>query len=157
MAGFGAAKGKSSPAKKGPAKKQLSPKRQWDIYRELIGNGEQPGTVYAGLPDGKWIACGQVVSESPGTVAQAAQLHKRLILEHAVRCNPALSPVKKQLTCGIENADGSPELLGKQTLPEGLRAGYYGTPDTASGYYVTYGAASEAFTGKGKKAGLGGY
>ncbi|KAL1521127.1 hypothetical protein AB1Y20_022681 [Prymnesium parvum] len=151
LSGFGNAK------KRPPPKKQLSPKRQWDVYRELLEQGAEPTPVYARSPGGTWIGCGQVAVQSPGTSGQAAQMHKRLILEHAVRCNPSLTAVKAQLVCGVLGPDGEPVELEKQEVPTGLRAGYYGTPDAMSGYYMTYDAASEAFTGSTKKAGMGGF
>ena len=164
MAGFGGGAAKPSGAKsakkggkKASPKKQLSPKRQWDIYRELVDEGSTPTEVFAQIPDGKWISCGEVVAQAPGTAAQAAQVHKRLILEHAVRCNPVLTPKKTELICGIAGDDGEPTVLAKQEVPDTLRAGYFGTPDPSSGYYVMYGAASEGFTGSAKKAGMGGY
>ena len=154
MAGFGggAKPVKKKAGKKAAPKKQLSPKRQWDVYRELVDQGSAKAEVFAQTPDsGKWIPCGEVAVEKAGTLKQAAQMHKRLILEHAVRCNPALSSKAKELVCGIAGADGEPEVLTKEEVPDKLRAGYYGTPDEPSGYYVMYGAASEGFTGSAKK------
>jgi len=165
LAGFGAAakKGAAKPkaskkgAKKAAPKKALSPKRQWDVYTELVSAGATPATVYAQLPDSKWIDCGEVAVEAPGTIAQAAQMHKRLILEHAVRCNPGLTPRKTELVCGISGSDDEPVALEKVDVPEKLRSGYKGTPDESSGYYCFVGAASEGFTGNAKKAGMGGF
>jgi len=166
MAGFGAAgKGKASKAKSkskakpAPAAK-LSPKRQWDIHRELVKAGQEAAYVFARLPDddASWIPMGEVSAEAPGTKEQAAQLHKRLILEHTVRCKPTLMPRSRELICGVaESADAEPVPLQKCEVPQNLRAGYAGTPDTASGYYVTYNAASDAFTGTSKKLGMGGF
>ena len=102
---------------------------------------------------------GEVSAEAPGTNEQAAQLHKRLILEHTVRCKPTLMPRSRELICGIAESasDAEPVPLKKCEVPSTLRAGYAGTPDPASGYYVTYGAASDAFTGASKKLGMGGF
>lgn len=84
MAGFGggtpaAGKGKSKGKGKGAAtvKAKISPKRQWDVYRELIKEGATPVSVFAKLPDeDKWYDAGRVVAATPGTGEEAAQYHK---------------------------------------------------------------------------------
>ena len=81
--------------KKGGAKPKvdkkatLSPRRQWDKFKELVSGGAPRHRVYAQL-EGKWTECGEI-AVSGGTAAQGAQFNKRLILEHAVRINPALT------------------------------------------------------------------
>ena len=90
--------------------------------------------------------------------ARVSLLSAGLVLEHAVRCNPVLTSRSRELVCGIAlTAADEPVPLAKVDVPKGLRAGYEGTPDEGSGYYVTYGAASDAFTGNSKKLGMGGF
>lgn len=172
MAGFGAGggsksggkakAGKSKTASKAP-KAQLSPKRQWDIFTELQkADGTSSIAVFAKLPedDAQWYFCGEVNAAKPATPEQSAAVHKRLILEHAVRCNPVLTARARELVCGTapSEEDPAPTILPKQgELPKPQEVGFFGKPDTASGYYVNYGAASEAFTGSSKKLGMGGF
>ena len=167
MAGFGGAGGKTKGGKtkakgKGGAaaakKAALSPKRQWDIFRELQKDGAPSLSVFA-LDGDKSYWCGEVNAAAPATMEQSAAVHKRLILEHAVRCNPALTPRARELTLGVAtSAEDAPEPLPKQEkLPAPQSVGYAGKADPSSGYYVTYGAASEAFTGSSKKLGMGGF
>ena len=141
MAGFGAsAPKKGGGKKKGGAKKagtsgtQVSPKRQWDIFKELVSSGEKRTAVFAQL-DGKWTEGGDVAVSPPATAAQAAQVNKRLILEHAPRVKPALQLRAKELVAGVLGADGEPELLTKQEVPEGIVCGFEGAAD-ASGMYA---------------------
>lgn len=169
MAGFGAGSGASKKGgkkvNKKPAEKkaQLSPKRQWDIFKELRSGSAPIKSVFAKLPDegASWIWVGEVSAKEPNTPEQSATVHKRLILEHAVRCNPSLTARARELICGIApTAEDEPEILPKQdtaSLPPPQSCGYEGKEDSASGYYVTYGAASEAFTGSSKKLGMGGF
>ena len=142
MAGFGASKPKKGGGKKkGSAKKavratamDVSPKRQWDKFKELVSSGEKRTAVFAQL-DGKWTEVGDVAVAPPATAAQAAQVNKRLILEHAPRVKPALQLRSKELVAGIAGADGEPELLTKQEVPEGIVCGFEGAAD-ASGMYA---------------------
>ena len=144
MAGFGGG-GAAKPAKKGSkggkkaaTKKSsdMSPKRQWDVFKELVSSGSPRVPVFAKLPDDdKWSEVGEVAVKAPGTPAQAVQFQKRLILEHAPRVNPALQNRARELIAGLAaDADSEPEALGKQELPEGLNCGFEGGPD-ASGKY----------------------
>ena len=140
MAGFGgAASGGKTGGKKGGKKAKagksgsLTPKRQWDQFRDLVSGGAERTRVYAQL-DGKWTEVGDVAVKSPGTPAQAAQYNKRLILEHAARVKPALQLRARELVAGIAGAGGEPEALAKQEVPEGLVSGFEGLPD-ASGKY----------------------
>jgi hypothetical protein len=140
MAGFGGAPKKASIKKsgaKGSAASKLSPKRQWDTYKELVKRkkGVEACGVHARLDD-KWHNVGTVaVDMATGTVLQAAQANKRLILEHAARVNPALALKAKDLVAGIAREGEDPIELVKQQLPEGLRSGFEGLPD-ASGFYT---------------------
>lgn len=165
MAGFGGAapkgKGKAGKRAKPAAAAALKPKAQWDNFRELVRKSE-PTAVFATLPGSdKWYEVGEVVAAGGASAAQAAQLHKRLILEHAVRVYPSLTPSARELQLGVaESAGAEPTApLAKCDVPDGLkeRAGFAGKPDPASGYYVTYAAASDAFTGSSKKLGMGGF
>ena len=144
MAGFGApaAKGSkgskkgSKTSKKGVGKTaELSPKRQWDKFKELVSVGAERHAVFAQLDD-KWTVVGSVAVASPGTAAQAAQFNKRLILEHAPRVNPALQLRAKELVCGLAGADGEPEALTKQEVATSLECGFEGAPD-ATGKYAS--------------------
>ena len=109
MAGFGGSakpppkaskgKGKSKGAQTAASKRQLSPKRQWDVHKRLVKDGATQAAVHAYLPpaagaegDGQWLEVGTVSVGAGGTLEQAARLNKRFILEHAVRLNPALTP-----------------------------------------------------------------
>ena len=172
MAGFGGAgkakKGGKAKAKSSgkaavaPKKAALSPKRQWDIFKELQKAGAPSCSVFAKLPDddAKWFWCGEVNCVASATPEKSAAVHKRLILEHAVRCNPVLTARSRELLCGTApGEEAEPTVLAKQEgeLPPPQDVGFAGKADTASGYYVMYGAASEAFTGSSKKLGMGGF
>merc|ERR1719399_397285 len=100
MAGFGA------PAAKGKAKggKEIAPKRQWDQYKALVKSGAKPVAVFAKL-DNAWAEVGSVAVSS-GPPAQAAQLQKRLILEHAVRVEPTFASRGRELELGVAGEDG---------------------------------------------------
>ena len=179
MAGFGGGakpsskaskgKGKSKGAQTAASKRQLSPKRQWDVHTQLVKDGATQAAVHAYLPpaagaegDGQWLEVGTVSVGAGGTLEQAARLNKRFILEHAVRLNPALTPRSKELQCGLSaagKADAPPSLLAKGVeVPDDLVAGFCGTPHPPSGYYVHYdGAAADAFVaGSSKRAGRSG-
>ena len=143
MAGFGAApKGKgSAKGKKGakskkaaaPPSAELSPKRQWDRFKELVSGGAPRTAVFASLDD-KWTEVGDVAVASPGTPEQAAQFNKRLILEHAPRVKPALRLRARELVVGIVGADGEPVALAKQEVPADLESGFEGAPDSSGMY-----------------------
>jgi hypothetical protein len=135
MAGFGGAGAKKAGAKKAKVDKKaaLSPRRQWDKFKDLVSSGADRHKVFARLDD-KFYECGDV-AVAGGTVAQAAQYNKRLILEHAVRVNPALTLRARELITGIAGADGEPEVLEKQEkAPDGMECGFEGLAD-ASGMY----------------------
>ena len=143
MAGFGASAstGSKTKKKKGAgggakaAKTELSPKRQWDKFKDLVSDGAERVAVYAKLPDDKWIEVGEVAVGAKGTAAQAAQFNKRLILEHAPRVHPPFGLRAKDLIAGIAGDDGQPEVLTRQEVPDGLKCGFEGAPD-ASGKYA---------------------
>ena len=130
MAGFGApAGGKSANV----AKTELSPKRQWDKFKELVADGSPRHRVFVQLDD-KWTEVGDLAVAPPGTPAQAAQYNKRLIMEHASRVAPALALRSTELKLGIEGENGEPVLLTKQEVPDKLMCGFEGEAD-ASGKY----------------------
>lgn len=141
MAGFGAAAGgsgkkaKAAGGKKKVAKPaDLSPKRQWDKFKELVSDGAPRVKVYGGL-DGKWVEVGEVaVKANSGTAEQAAQFNKRLILEHAPRVELVWKLKARELVVGIAGSDGEPTLLTKQDVPEGLSCGFEGAPDSTGMY-----------------------
>ena len=146
MAGFGAAskKGKTKPKK---AKASLDYRTQWDIFRELRDTSDQVQTssVYAKLPDGKWLNVGGIIVEAPGTKHQAVMMHKRLVLEHAARLHPNLAVRARELICGYstnaalqDEPQSKSEIvqLEKCIVPPGLRAGFQGVPDPKSRMYV---------------------
>ena len=132
MAGFGAPAGGKS-AKPVVAKTELSPKRQWDKFKELVADGSPRHRVFVQLDD-KWTEVGDLAVAPPGTPAQAAQYNKRLILEHASRVAPALALRSTELKLGIEGENGEPVLLTKQEVPDKLMCGFEGEAD-ASGKY----------------------
>ena len=143
MAGFGgaAASGKQQKAtkakavKKSAAKKELSAKRQWDKFKELVSNGSDRIACYAMAPGSKWVQVGEVAVEAPGTGAQAALFNKRLILEHAPRVQPSLQLRTSELIAGIAGPDGEPIILTKEEVPPNLQSGFEGVAD-ASGKYT---------------------
>jgi hypothetical protein len=132
MAGFGAPAGGKS-AKPVVAKTELSPKRQWDKFKELVADGSPRHRVFVQLDD-KWTEVGDLAVAPPGTPAQAAQYNKRLIMEHASRVAPALALRSTELKLGIEGENGEPVLLTKQEVPDKLMCGFEGEAD-ASGKY----------------------
>lgn len=139
LAGFGGASSKGKSKKTKAKEASLSPKRQWDKFKELVSSGAPRVKVYAQL-DEKWTEVGDVAVDASGTSAQAAQFNKRLILEHAVRVNPALQLRARELQLGIEGSDGSPEALAKQSVPLGLSCGFEGLPDSTGKYAKVRGA-----------------
>eukprot|EP00320_Phaeocystis_rex_P020429 CAMPEP_0119062504 /NCGR_PEP_ID=MMETSP1178-20130426/6075_1 /TAXON_ID=33656 /ORGANISM="unid sp, Strain CCMP2000" /LENGTH=166 /DNA_ID=CAMNT_0007043791 /DNA_START=130 /DNA_END=630 /DNA_ORIENTATION=- len=146
MAGFGASKKKASKAK--ARKKKLPPggmtaKESWDVFRELRSSDNVlTTTVFARLPDDKWLNVGGVIVEAPGSRMEAVNAHKRLILEHAARMHPKLAVRSRELVCGfIETgeAPGAVVPLERCPVPPDLRAGFQGLPDAKSGMYVIRG------------------
>ena len=133
MAGFGAPAGGKSAKQAVAAKTELSPKRQWDKFKELLADGSPRHRVFVQLDD-KWTEVGEVAVAPPGTPAQAAQYNKRLIMEHAPRVAPALALRSTELKLGIEGDNGEPVLLTKQEVPDKLMCGFEGEAD-ASGKY----------------------
>ena len=59
----------------------------------------------------------------------------------ACRVKPALALKAKELKCGVAGDDGTPTVLQKQEMPEGLICGFEGAPD-ASGMYSKVKATS---------------
>ena len=159
MAGFGAPSG-SRPAKGGKAAKgkralkaaakpdggDLSAKRQWEIFRELRDKSDQVLTtsVYARLPDEKWLNVGGCIVESPGTRVEAVAKHRRLILEHAARLHLKLAVKPRDIEISFSDTsvqslsadDARIEPLAKCVVPPDLVAGFQGLPDTKSGMYI---------------------
>lgn len=156
MAGFGAPAGpkkskggKSKPAKgKGSAAKPegLNAKRQWEIFRELRDKSDQclTSSVYARLPEEKWLNVGGVIVEAPGSRIEGVAMHKRLILEHASRLHLKLAMKPKEIEIGFSDTsveslpsdDARIEPLTKCAVPATLVAGFQGLPDQKSGMYI---------------------
>ena len=141
----------------------LSIKRQWDRHLENLKKGAKPHPVYARARGTEaWLKVGTVTVDPEAketSPEQAVQLHKRLILSHAVRLHPELSPSRTDLDCGFgppENREEKPdgELKADGTEPVGVEesepevqmlesvdaalpalAGFAGTPDESSGHY----------------------
>ena len=136
MAGFGAP---SSKAKAGKTKAKAgkvvppSPKKQWDRFKSHRSAGIQGTPVFArvsGTADAPWLEVGDVTAEG-AEVSSVVQMHKRLILEHAVRVYPKLMPHARNLDCGY----GSPPiLLGKTTPAELAQGGFVGRADATGRY-----------------------
>ena len=154
MAGFGApssgpkrkakaAKGKASSAK---PESGLTAKQSWETFRELRDRSDQVATssVYARLPDEKWLNVGGVIVESPGTRLEAVAKHKRLILDHAARLHLKLATKPRDIQIGysdtsvesLSSGDDRIAPLAKCTVPPNLVAGFQGLPDTKSGMYI---------------------
>lgn len=140
MAGFGvAAANKKKSGKKEVAKPvaKLSMRRQWDRFNELVGSGAPRTPVYARASgDKEWTAVGYVASAEGIGAASAVQLHKRFILEHAVRVSPKLQLKVKTLECGYATGvDEEKSLLEKGTTPaDAPDAGFEGLPDPSARY-----------------------
>lgn len=133
MAGFG--KKPATPGKK-PG---LSAKKQWDIYNKLVKAGSQSVPISVRVQNTeKWIHVGAVAAEGDDS-AQAVQLHKRLIFEHAVRCNPVLVKDKNALECGLPSSDDTVQPSAKVDVSlTPTQCGFEGLPDKSSGYYCSY-------------------
>jgi len=134
MAGFGAP-AKSSSKAKGKKVAKLGVKRQWDRFKDLVSGGAARNPVYARLPGEEWTKVGEVACDESTTVAAAAQLHKRLILEHAVRVAPLLVQRAKELECGYSSTgEPEPALLTKCEPADVASCGFEGMPDASSRY-----------------------
>ena len=145
MAGFGGAAApskKKAGAKKGkkakaPKAEGLSPKRQWDIFKELVSGGQPRHPVFARLDDNDWVEVGDVAVAAGGTAEQAAHAQKRLALEHAPRVAPKLALRAKDLVLGVAEKEGDEVVLVKkpaEVLPEGVACGFEGRPDSSGMY-----------------------
>ena len=141
MAGFGAAapnksgggKGKKTKAKAVKAASSLSPKKQWERFKDHRNAGVPVTPVFARVQgsDNKWLEVGDVTA-SGCEISAAVQAQKRIILEHAVRVHPVLQPKARELECGYS----APEtVLLQKTPPADIStAGFVGRAD-ASGRY----------------------
>ena len=133
MAGFGT---KPKKAKDSAKKAALSPKKQWDRFKDLVKGGAPRVAVYARVRGtDAWTRVGDVACSSGVTPVAAAALHKRLVLEHAVRVAPQLAPKARELECGYAAAgDGAPILLEKTEPAAMADAGFEGLPDASARY-----------------------
>lgn len=129
MAGFGA---KPAAAEKRP---ELTAKRQANVFAALVKAGEPQSSVFAKLDGGEWQLVGRVAA-APGSAALAAQVNKRLILEHAARMEPSLSLRARELVAGVASGpDAAPVALARLEVPAGFRSGFVGERDP-SGFYT---------------------
>ena len=167
MAGFGggggAKKGGAKAAKKTGAKDRgksagkdktaaLSPKRQWDVFTKMMSDGASKFEVYARVQgEEKWYDCGSVSVADTADAQAATFMHKRLVLEHAVRLNPVLTPKARELELGY-SLDGKHVVVSTKDDKK-VQAGYFGKPDPPSGYYVKFSAASERSSSASQEAG----
>ena len=167
MAGFGggggAKKGGAKAAKKTGAKDRgksagkdktaaLSPKRQWDVFTKMMSDGASKFEVYARVSgEEKWYDCGSVSVADTADAQAATFMHKRLVLEHAVRLNPVLTPKARELELGY-SLDGKHVVVSTKDDKK-VQAGYFGKPDPPSGYYVKFSAASERSSSASQEAG----
>ena len=145
MAGFGgggggAAAGKKKGKKAGaaaaskPAVASLSPKKQWDRFKDHRKAGVDPVVVYARVKGtDAWLEVGDVTASDGATSGGSVQTQKRLILEHAVRVHPVLLPKARELECGLD-AGGSTVVHEKTQAAEAASSGFVGRAD-ASGRY----------------------
>ena len=121
-----------------PAKPQgLTEKKQWKLYQELVLKGEPSVTVMVRVPDtAKWYGVGKVTAGGEGTIAQAVEHQKRLIMQHARRVHPPLATFKDTFDIGLQ---ADPELEpfvhtnNLVEVPSSLVAGFEGVPDPATG------------------------
>ena len=124
-----------------PAKpKSLTEKKQWKLYQELVLKGEPTVQVMVRMPDtAQWYGVGKVTAGGEGTIAQAVEHQKRLIMEHARRVHPKLKDFKETFDIGLQ---ADPELepflhTNEQVeVPPSLVAGFEGVPDPATGMYM---------------------
>ena len=137
MAGFGsvgsggrkkASKAKAKPT--GPG--VLSPKKQWDRFKEHRDAGSPKIPVFARVcKTDTWHEVGDVTVAGGAALPAVVQLQKRLILEHAVRVHPQLLRNARELECGY----GEPTMPHQKTeAAEAVQGGFVGRPD-ASGRY----------------------
>ena len=94
-----------------PAKpKGLTEKKQWKTYQELVLKGEPTVQVMVRIPDtkdAKWYGVGKVTAGGEGTIAEAVEHQKRLIMEHARRVHTPLKEFKDAFDIGLQ---ADPEL-----------------------------------------------
>lgn len=94
-----------------PAKpKGLTEKKQWKTYQELVLKGEPTVQVMVRIPDkkdAKWYGVGKVTAGGEGTIAEAVEHQKRLIMEHARRVHTPLKEFKDTFDIGLQ---ADPEL-----------------------------------------------
>ena len=76
---------------------------------------------------------------------------RSLVLEHAVRLNPVLTPKARELELGY-SLDGKHVVVSTKDDKK-VQAGYFGKPDPPSGYYVKFSAASERSSSASQEAG----
>lgn len=135
MAGFGGGGVKATSKSKKSKTTSLSPKKQWERFKQHRKVGIPATTVYARVSGGDtWYNVGDITVSPPGAVAGAVQVQKRLILEHAVRVHPQLLPKARELEPGVESEDGTTQSLEKSQPVDAADAGFVGRAD-ASGRY----------------------
>jgi len=140
MAGFGrepAGKGKGKKKTVAPAKVPLSPRSQWDRYREHRDANLPAIAIFARVRDaeGSWFEVGDLTSLA-GDVDGAVQAQKRLILEHAVRVRVDLLPKARELECGYE-VDGTVQVCPKAVAAELGTCGFQGRAEPTGRYGKT--------------------
>jgi hypothetical protein len=136
MAGFGGGPAKKKGNKKAATAKvaPLNMKKQWDRFKALAGS--PAAEVFArARGDNSWTKVGQIRHEESVAGAAAVQLHKRLILEHAVRVEPKFVPKARELECGFATGDAEPKVLQKSEPAEPSAAGFEGEPDSSGRYF----------------------
>ena len=90
--------------------KGLTEKGQWKTYQALVLKGEPTVSVMVRIPDkkdAKWYGVGRVNAGGEGTIAQAIEHQKRLIMEHARRVHAPLKGFKGAFDIGLQ---ADPEL-----------------------------------------------
>jgi hypothetical protein len=90
--------------------KGLTEKGQWKTYQALVLKGEPTVSVMVRIPDkkdAKWYGVGRVAAGGEGTIAQAIEHQKRLIMEHARRVHAPLKGLKGAFDLGLQ---ADPEL-----------------------------------------------
>ena len=101
----------------------------------LTEGGVEPTRVFArdgALEADEWLHVGDVAVSSDGSVDQAVQYQKRLILEHAARVNPRLAVAQKTLDTGFETGGEISKLVKPASMPDTLSCGFVGASGLSS-------------------------